>query len=117
MILDSCSDSCGWVAAFIALISFGTYGVPIKHTQKIDVNPLIFQTYKTVTMLLYAPIVVSVLGVDATRLTPWGLLSGMLWVLGGTGGVVAVRWAGMATAIATWASVMVLVRSLVMLMM
>jgi len=111
-VLDGCSDSCGWVAAAVALVCYGTYGVPIKQTGKLqdnDVNPLVFQTYKTVTMLLLAPGVVALLGVNPARLTAWGLLSGLLWVLGGTGGVVAVRWAGMSTAIATWASVMIMV--------
>ena len=110
-LLGGCSDSCGWLAATIALLSYGTYGVPIKHTvhnmSGTDVNPLIFQSYKTVMMLCLAPLVVF-LDVPL-RWTPWGLLSGLLWVLGGTGGVVGVRWAGMSTAIATWASVMIMV--------
>jgi len=110
-LLGGCSDSCGWLAALIALLSYGTYGVPIKHTvhhmSSGDVNPLVFQSYKTVTMLCLAPLVVF-LDVPL-RWTPWGLLSGLLWVLGGTGGVVGVRWAGMSTAIATWASVMIMV--------
>ena len=43
------------------------------------------------------------------RWTPWGILSGILWVSGGTGGIYAIRNAGMATAVGTWASVMVLI--------
>lgn len=118
-LLTGCSDSCGWVAAMVALLCYGTYGVPIKTTAHlgISVNPLVFQTYKTVVMLFVAPVLVLLLtgGGDANkllRLTPgWGFLSGLLWVLGGTCGVVAVRWAGMSTAIATWASVMIMVRA------
>jgi len=41
--------------------------------------------------------------------TPWGLLSGFLWVAGGTGGIFAIRAAGMAIAVGTWSSVMILV--------
>ena len=105
---DSCSDSCGWTAAIVALLAYGTYGVPIKETHKIpDLNPLVFQSYKSVVMFAMAPMVV-MLGVPL-RFTPWGILSGLLWVLGGTGGVVAVRYAGMATAVGTWASVMIFV--------
>jgi hypothetical protein len=107
-IFDSCSDSCGWTAAIVALFAYGTYGVPIKETHKIpDLNPLVFQSYKSVVMFSMAPMVV-LLGVPL-RFTPWGILSGLLWVLGGTGGVVAVRYAGMATAVGTWASVMIFV--------
>jgi Transmembrane family, TMEM144 of transporters len=107
--LDSCTDSCGWAAALVALLAYGTYGVPIKETNHImpNLNPLIFQSYKSAVMFSMAPLV-ALLGVPL-RFTPWGILSGLLWVLGGTGGVVAVRWAGMATAIGTWASVMIFV--------
>lgn len=92
----------------MALLAYGTYGVPIKETHKIpDLNPLVFQSYKSVVMFAMAPMVV-MLGVPL-RFTPWGILSGLLWVLGGTGGVVAVRYAGMATAVGTWASVMIFV--------
>ncbi len=80
---DSCSDSCGWTAAIVALFAYGTYGVPIKETHKIpDLNPLVFQSYKSVVMFAMAPMVV-MLGVPL-RFTPWGILSGLLWVLGGT---------------------------------
>ena len=102
---DGCSDSCGWIAAFVAMLAYGTYGVPIKESRHVEVHPLIFQTYKTAVMLLTCPAVL-LLGV-APSFTPWGILSGALWVLGGTGGVVAVRLAGMATAVGTWASVMI----------
>jgi hypothetical protein len=105
---DSCSDSCGWTAAIVALLAYGTYGVPIKETHKMpNLNPLVFQSYKSVVMFAMAPMV-ALLGVPL-RFTPWGILSGLLWVLGGTGGVVAVRYAGMATAVGTWASVMMFV--------
>lgn len=108
-LLDGCSDSCGWTAAVIAALAYGTYGVPIKATKHMipDLNPLVFQSYKTCVMLVMAPPVVLLLGGLPLRFSPWGILSGLLWVLGGTGGVVAVRWAGMAVAVGTWASVMI----------
>ena len=46
---------------------------------------------------------------EAPKFTSLGLLSGLLWVLGGTGGIFAIRQAGMAIAVGTWASTMVLV--------
>jgi Transmembrane family, TMEM144 of transporters len=111
-LLDGCSDKCGWIAAGISLLAYGTYGVPIKETKHLpQLNPLVFQSYKTCTMLVLAPIVVTILDGSGApwRYSPWGLLSGLLWVLGGTGGVVAVRWCGMAMAVGTWASVMICV--------
>jgi Transmembrane family, TMEM144 of transporters len=107
-VFDGCSDSCGWTAAFIALLCAGTYGVPIKETHHLtEVNPLVFQSFKTLVFFVLS-LHVLLLGVPP-RFTPWGILSGLLWVLGGTGGVVAVRMAGMAVAVGTWASVMICV--------
>jgi hypothetical protein len=48
------------------------------------------------------------MGVQAAW-TPWGLVSGFLWVIGGTGGIYGIRMAGLAIAVGTWASVMILV--------
>ncbi len=42
------------------------------------------------------------------RWTNWGLVSGFLWVLGGSVGIHAIRTAGMAIATGTWASVTVM---------
>ena len=122
-LLDGCSDSCGWTAALVALVCYGTYGVPIKQTmttEQQDVNPLVFQTYKTIVMLVVAPCLVTLVSSSNHNnawwhhWSPgWGFVSGLLWVLGGTCGVVAVRWAGMSTAVATWASVMIVVRTVV----
>jgi Transmembrane family, TMEM144 of transporters len=107
-VFDGCSDSCGWTAAFIALLCAGTYGVPIKETHHLtEVNPLVFQSFKTLVFFTLS-LHVLLLGVPP-RFTPWGILSGLLWVLGGTGGVVAVRMAGLAVAVGTWASVMICV--------
>jgi len=90
------------------MLCYGTYGVPIKQTVKIpSVHPLILQSYKTIVMFALSWCV-QLLGVPVS-FTYWGIFSGLLWVLGGAGGIVAVRWAGMAAAVGTWASVMVLV--------
>ena len=96
-VLDTCTDSCGWVAAFVAALAYGSFGVPIKHTKSIDVHPCVFQTYKTVVMF------VSCWGVkflgEEISLTPWGLLTGLMWIIGGVGGIYGIRMAGLAVAV------------------
>jgi Transmembrane family, TMEM144 of transporters len=101
---DSCGDGCGYLFAVLGALAYGTYGVPIKETLKIpDVHPLVLQSYKTLVMFLLSWLTI-LLGVSPA-FTPWGLLSGLLWVIGGTGGVLAIRLVGMAIAVGTWASV------------
>jgi glucose uptake protein GlcU len=104
---DGCTDSCGWTAAFIAALAYGSFGVPIKETKDIDVHPLVLQSYKTFVMFV-ACWGVTFLGVEV-GFTKWGLLSGLLWVLGGTGGIYGIRMAGLAIAVGTWASIMIMV--------
>lgn len=107
-VFDGCTDSCGWIAALVSAVAYGSFGVPIKETNSIpDAHPLVLQSYKSATMFV-ASWLVLFLGV-APSFTPWGLASGTLWVLGGTGGIYAIRAAGMAVAVGTWASVMVAV--------
>ena len=112
MDLSNCiGDSCGWIAAFVALFAAGTYAVPIKETLYSipDLNPFIFQTYKTVVFFIVAFVTVFLLQIPLRITLFYGTFSGLLWVLGGTGGIVAVRLAGLATAVGTWASVMICV--------
>ena len=102
-------DTCGWIAALVALFAAGTYGVPIKETiyQISDLNPFVFQTYKVVIFFLVSIITVLVFQIPIRMTFYYGTLSGLLWVCGGTGGIVAVRYAGLATAVGTWASIMI----------
>mmetsp|Transcript_28450 Transcript_28450/g.80083 ORF Transcript_28450/g.80083 Transcript_28450/m.80083 type:complete len:496 (-) Transcript_28450:2255-3742(-) len=97
----------GWLAAAIGALGHGSFGVPIKFTKDIDVHPLVLQSFKSFVMILLCPII-PMLGYDVA-FTPWGLLSGLLWVVGGTGGIIGIRNAGMAAAVGTWASTMVIV--------
>eukprot|EP00536_Pseudo-nitzschia_multiseries_P017949 jgi/Psemu1/321262/estExt_fgenesh1_pm.C_19690001 len=106
-IFDTCTDACGWVAAFVAAASYGTYGVPIKHTKKLDIHPLVFQSYKTFVMFVTCW-GVKFLG-EEIAFTRWGLLSGFMWVVGGCGGIYAIRMAGLAIAVGTWASIMIMI--------
>jgi len=105
-----CDESCGWIAAAIAALAYGTFGVPIRATKSIDVHPLVMQSYKTFVIFTLGWSVV-LLGVEV-KFTSWGLLSGLLWVLGGTGGIYGIRKAGLAIAVGTWASIMILVNFL-----
>lgn len=108
MFFDGCSDSCGYAAALIAMVAYGSYGVPIKATLRVQtVDPLIIQSYKTLTMFVTSWLILY-LGVKVS-FTKYGLVSGFLWVLGSTCGIFAIRSIGMAQAIGTWASVMIAV--------
>jgi len=44
----------GLVAAFLAALSFGSYTVPMKGeaATRVDVDPLVFQSYKAFTVLV-----------------------------------------------------------------
>jgi hypothetical protein len=73
----------------------------------IDVHPLVFQTYKTFVLFAMSWIVLF-LGEEA-KWTWHGIFAGFLWVSGGSFGILGIRNAGMAVAVGTWASVMVLI--------
>jgi len=79
-----CGDNCGWIAAIIAALAYGSFGVPVKSTKDIPVHPLILQSYKTLIVFLTCWTVIF-FGVEPS-FTKWGILSGFLWVIGGTGG-------------------------------
>lgn len=102
-----CDDACGFVAAIGGAICYGTYGVPIKATSSIDAHPLVLQSYKT--MVVFLASILIVLAEEQPRWTSYGLLSGLLWVCGGTLGILAIRNAGIATAVGIWSSIMVII--------
>jgi glucose uptake protein GlcU len=104
---EGCGDPCGWIAAIIGALAYGSYGVPIKATLDIEVHPLVLQSYKTVVLFTLSWFVL-LLGEEA-KWSGYGIISGFLWVSGGSFGILAIRNAGMAVAVGTWASVMVLV--------
>uniref|UniRef100_A0A6U0QYS8 EamA domain-containing protein n=1 Tax=Eucampia antarctica TaxID=49252 RepID=A0A6U0QYS8_9STRA len=100
---EECSNSCGLIAAFISALCIGSFGVPLKSDAciKMNADPLIMQTYKTF-MLFSTSWLVLLFGVPL-QFTPFGILSGLFWILGGTAGIYAIRNAGLAVAIGTWA--------------
>ena len=85
-ILDTCSEACGWIAAITAVISFGSFGVPIKTSvHGIEMNALVMQSYKTITCFLTCWLVVF-LG-EEVRFSYYGILSGLFWVPGAACGI------------------------------
>ena len=106
----SCGESCGWAAALLSILSFGSFGVPIKSRtcQQLHIDPLVFQSYKSAVCFLTAGLLLPALGVPL-QFTPWGLVSGLFWVPGGVACVWAVQLAGLAVAIAVGNSCIALV--------
>ena len=95
-ILDGCSDNCGWAAAILCVIAFGSFGVPIKTSAKVEVDPFILQSYKTIVCFVTSFFVLF-LG-EELRWSNWGLASGLFWVPGACCGIYGIRNAGMAVA-------------------
>ena len=110
MLLNQCSSSCGYVAAFVSCLSFGSFALPMKSREcrECDVHPLVFQSYKTLWCFLTS-FSVLFLGVDRLEFSPWGLVSGMFWIPAGITYVCGIRTAGLAICHGTTASVIVIV--------
>lgn len=103
-------ESCGWAAAVVSMLSFGSFGVPIKSEtcQRLNIDPLVFQSYKSVVCFVSAAFVM-VATSHPFRFTPWGIVSALFWVPGGVATVAAVKLAGLALAIAVGNSLIALV--------
>jgi hypothetical protein len=105
--LDGCASvQCGWMAAVISVVSFGSFGVPLRSTSTVEMHPLVMQSYKTLTCFATCWMVLW-LGEDL-RWSSYGLLSGLFWVPGATCGVYGIQNAGLAVAVGTWSSIIVL---------
>jgi glucose uptake protein GlcU len=98
----------GWLAVFISCLAFGSFAVPMKAPSvlKVNVHPLVFQTYKT--FWVFVTSWVTAFWVPVT-FTPWGLVSGLSWVPAGVAAVVSVQHVGLGVGQGTWSSVIVLV--------
>jgi len=109
MLLESCSDACGWTAATISMLGFGTFGVPIKSdaANKVNIDPLVMQSYKSITCFLLS-FTVLLFGQEFS-FTPWAILSGLFWVPGGTAVIYSIRNAGLALTVGINSSFIVLV--------
>jgi hypothetical protein len=42
---EKCGEACGYAAAFVAAVCFGSFGVPVKSevVSRLDVDPLVMQ--------------------------------------------------------------------------
>uniref|UniRef100_A0A7S3Q662 EamA domain-containing protein n=1 Tax=Chaetoceros debilis TaxID=122233 RepID=A0A7S3Q662_9STRA len=107
--IESCGNWCGLVAAFIGCIGFGTFGAPLKAeaVDRVNADPFVLQTYKS-TMCFLTSWLVLLLGVEF-NFTPYGIISGLMWVTGGFCGIFGIRNAGLAISVGTWSSITVLI--------
>jgi hypothetical protein len=94
--LSGCGDGCGWTAAIMCVLAFGSFGVPVKTSVKVEVDPFILQSYKTMVCWITSFGVI-LLG-EELRWSNWGLASGLFWVPGACCGIYGIRNAGMAVA-------------------
>jgi len=103
-----CSQTCGIIAALCSCVFHGTFVCPMKSkaATSVDVDPLVFQTYK-VCMCFILSWLVLLIGVEFV-FTPWGLVSGLLWIPGGSAGIYAVRTNGIAISVGIWSCISVL---------
>mmetsp|Transcript_19937 Transcript_19937/g.30182 ORF Transcript_19937/g.30182 Transcript_19937/m.30182 type:complete len:382 (-) Transcript_19937:41-1186(-) len=108
--MEGTCELCGWLAAIVSCVSFGTFAVPIKSdaSKSCDVDPLVFQSYKTfmcfVTSFFTLPLFQQTL-----HFTPWGIVSAIFWVPAGVMAIYAVKNAGLAMSQGLWSSIIVLV--------
>lgn len=106
--MGSC-DACGWAAAFMSMLGFGSFGAPIKSkaAESVDIDPLVFQTYKTFMFFITSWLVLA-FGEPLT-FTPWGIVSAFFWVPCGVAAIAGIKLAGLAVAMGTLASFIVLI--------
>jgi Transmembrane family, TMEM144 of transporters len=97
------------MAAITSMLAFGSFAAPIKSTLvvSLDVDPLVFQSYKTLMCFLTSWVVL-LLGHEFTY-SPWGIVSGLFWVPGGVATIIAVKFSGLAVGIGVASSFIVLV--------
>lgn len=107
--LEALIAASGWLAAIVSCFSFGSFAVPIKSKEcrQNDIDPLVFQSYKTGMCLLTSWIVLA-FG-QPFYFTPWGIVSGLFWVPAGVAAIYAVKNAGLAVSQGLWSSIIVIV--------
>lgn len=73
----------------------------------VNPDPFVLQTYKS-TMCFLTSFIVLALGVEY-KFSPYGIISGLLWVSGGACGIFGIRNSGLAISVGTWSAITVLV--------
>ena len=108
--INNICTACGWLAAILSCLSFGSFAVPIKSkaARECNVDPLVFQSYKTFMCFATALIAPPILG-QRYYFTPYGILSGLFWVPAAVAAIYAVQNAGLALSQGLWSSIIVLV--------
>jgi hypothetical protein len=108
MVLAIPTVAIGWICEVCAWILFGSFGVPMKHPSviKAGVDPLMYQSWKTGVFFITSWLV---LAWTDFAFTPFGLLSGLFWVPGGTLAILSVQNAGLASGLGVVQGCIVLV--------
>lgn len=90
-----------YLAILLAWLTFGSFAVPMKSKAVIDSNVhfLVYQSNKTFWCFASAHLI---LFYEDYKFSPWGIVSGFLWVPAGAAAVVAVQNVGIACGQAVW---------------
>lgn len=108
LLVGNC-DACGWTAAFMAMLGFGSFGAPIKSeaAKSVDIDPLVFQSYKSIMCFLTSWLMLA-LG-EPFSFTPLGICSACFWVPSGVAAIYAIKTAGLAVSMGILSSFIVLI--------
>jgi len=98
----------GWCFVALACVSFGSFGLPIKHSSVVNANvhPLAYQTYKSFWCFVTSWLVLLWHPLDFTC---WGFVSAAFWVPAGVAAVVSISNCGMAVGQGIWTTLIVIV--------
>lgn len=107
--MSSHGPRCAILMTICGIIASGSFGAPLKsHTVNMySPDPFVLQTYKT-GMCFITSWVVILLG-ERLEFSPFGLISGLLWVTGGVCGIFGITNSGLALSVGTWSCVTVLI--------
>ena len=102
------SETIGFFYAFLSVLFFGSFGVPIKTPAvvKAQVDPVVFQCYKTTACFCTSWL--ALFFVDF-KFTWWGVVGAAIWVVNGTVAIIAVQKAGLSVAQALWSGLSIFV--------
>lgn len=98
-------EAVGFTGALLSIIFWGTYFVPMKKIKYFD--PFYYQFLMCISIFLTG-IFLSVL-FHAMVISIYGIISGIIWTIGNTFSIFAVRYSGLAKSSPVWMSTVVLV--------
>ena len=96
----------GYIAVIGANLFFGSFGVPIKSKKITEskVNPLIFQSYKTIAVFLTSWLILTY---NEYYFTWWGFVGASMWVPNGVLTVIIIRKIGLGAGQSIWSGLTV----------